>query len=128
MSEDAPIEETETFQPRFGPDGLVTVIVEDARTSETLMLAHADAAALEATVRTGVAHFWSRSRRELWRKGATSGNELRVDSIWTDCDQDAVLYRVEVEGGGVACHTGRRSCFYRRLEADGQSLSKDDRA
>ena len=125
MSEDPPVEETDTFRPRFGPDGLVTVVVEDARTSETLMLAHADASALEATVRTGVAHFWSRSRRELWRKGATSGNELRVVSLWTDCDQDAVLYRVEVEGDGVACHTGRRSCFYRRLEADGRSLTKD---
>ena len=116
-------DETTAFAPRYGADGLVTVVVEDGATNETLMVAHANADAIEATLRTGVAHFWSRSRAELWRKGETSGNELDVLSVLTDCDQDALLYRVAVRGGGVACHTGRRSCFYRSVDPNGSSLS-----
>ena len=107
-------DETTDFLPRFDMNGLLTVIVEDAETGETLMLAHANADALALTRTTGIAHFWSRSRSEVWRKGATSGNELPVETILVDCDQDALLYRV-LPGGRVACHTGRRSCFYREL-------------
>ena len=113
MSDTARNEGTE-FVPRFDANGLVTVVVEDAGTNETLMLAHANAEAIRLTRTTGVAHFWSRSRSEIWRKGATSGNELAVEAIRIDCDQDALLYRVRL-GDRVACHTGRRSCFYREL-------------
>ncbi len=83
------------------------------------MLAFMNEEALTKTLATGEAHFWSRSRRTLWRKGETSGNVLRVVEMRTDCDQDCVLLRVEIGGGGAACHTGRKSCFYRRIEADG---------
>ena len=117
------VEETDRFAPKFDAAGLLTVVVEDAETRETLMLAHANREAVEATLRTNVAHFWSRSRQALWRKGETSGNELRVQAILVDCDQDALLYRITAEGEGVACHTGRRSCFYRELGSDGSSLS-----
>ena len=127
MSVSEGIEETGRLALRFDAAGLVTVLVEDADTAETLMLAHANAEAIEATLRTRIAHFWSRSRGELWRKGATSGNELAIEEVLVDCDQDALLYRVRVRGDGVACHTGRRSCFYRRVDADG-SLSVASRS
>ena len=117
------VEETDRFAPKFDAAGLLTVVVEDAETRETLMLAHANREAVEATLRTNVAHFWSRSRQALWRKGETSGNELRVQAILVDCDQDALLYLITAGGEGVACHTGRRSCFYRELGSDGSSLS-----
>ena len=123
-------DEGTAFRPRFDANGLLTVVVEDARTSETLMLAHADRQAVERTLATGVAHFWSRSRGELWRKGATSGNEMAVEAVLVDCDQDALLYRVTLGGEGAACHTGRRSCFYREVAGSGEgaaSLSYVDR-
>ncbi len=97
-------------RPRFdGPDRLLPVVVQDAGDGTLLMLAWANAAALEATERTGEAHFWSRSRGELWRKGATSGNVLDVVDLAADCDGDAIRYRVRAAGS--ACHTGARSCF-----------------
>lgn len=97
-------------RPAMPADGsLLPVVVQDATDGAVLMLAWANAEALEATERTGEAHFWSRSRNELWRKGATSGNVLRVTGIATDCDGDALLYRVRP--AGPACHTGRRTCF-----------------
>jgi len=83
------------------------------------MLAHMNADAIAQTRESGEAWFWSRSRKALWRKGETSGNTLRVQEFLVDCDQDAVLLKVNVEGKGVACHTGRRSCFYRRLPLGG---------
>ena len=126
MTDASPIDETTVFRPRFGPDGLLTAIVEDAGTAETLMLAHMNEAALGATLETGIAHFWSRSRGELWKKGETSGNVLRVEDVMVDCDQDALLLRVHVEGDGVACHTGRRSCFYRSVGSDGATLRVPD--
>lgn len=116
-------DETKRFAPRFNADGLITVVVEDATTAETLMVAHANGEAIRMTLQTGVAHFWSRSRGELWRKGATSGNELAISEVRVDCDQDVLLYRVRVTGDRVACHTGRRSCFYRSLSSDGESLA-----
>jgi phosphoribosyl-AMP cyclohydrolase len=110
------LEEGQRFSPRFDSAGLVTGIVTDAGDGTLLMVAHLNAEALTKTLETGIAHFWSRSRQELWMKGQSSGNILRVVEMRTDCDQDAVWLRVEVDGQGAACHTGRRSCFYRTVE------------
>jgi phosphoribosyl-AMP cyclohydrolase len=98
---------------QFDDCGLVTAVVQDASSGEVLMVAWMNQEALERTQATGEAHFWSRSRRELWRKGATSGNVMHVHELWADCDGDTLLLRVEP--AGPACHTGARSCFYRRL-------------
>lgn len=114
------------FMPRFDAAGLVTAIVTDASTGVLLMVAHMNADAIERTRATGRAHFWSRSRSALWRKGETSGNELTLVEMRVDCDQDALLLRVRP--AGPACHTGRRSCFYRRVEADGSLVFLDDDA
>lgn len=111
----AALEEGNALTPRFGPDGLVTAVVTDATDGEVLMLAHMNAEAVALTLRTGVAHFYSRSRRALWKKGETSGNVLRLVEARVDCDQDAIWLKVTVDGDGVACHTSRRSCFYRRI-------------
>ena len=112
-------EEGSAFQPRFGPDGLATCVAIDAARGDVLMVAHMNEAALTATLKTGVVHYWSRSRGALWRKGDTSGRTQRLVEMRVDCDQDAFLAFVEVGGDGGACHTGRRSCFYRRVESDG---------
>lgn len=109
------IERGLAFQPKFDADGLIPAIVSDAGSGEVLMFAFMNAEALGATLETGVGHFWSRSRGKLWRKGEESGNTLRVVELRTDCDQDALWLKVKVEGRGVACHTGERSCFYRTL-------------
>ncbi|MDY7077320.1 MAG: phosphoribosyl-AMP cyclohydrolase [Chloroflexota bacterium] len=98
---------------RFDERGLVPAIVQDANTGEVLMVAWMDNKSLRLTRETGQAHFWSRSRQELWHKGATSGNFLNVHEIWVDCDADALL--LKVSPAGPACHTGEQSCFYRRL-------------
>ncbi|MDQ3034597.1 MAG: bifunctional phosphoribosyl-AMP cyclohydrolase/phosphoribosyl-ATP diphosphatase HisIE [Myxococcota bacterium] len=90
--------------------GLVTIVVQDRLTGEVRMLAHANEAAIEATLATGEGHFWSRSRGAPWRKGETSGHVLRVREVWADCDRDAVLYLVDAEG--PSCHTGAQSCFF----------------
>jgi phosphoribosyl-AMP cyclohydrolase len=111
----AAIEAGLELQPKFDADGLIPAIVTDAKTGEALMFAWMNAAALALTIETGVAHFWSRSRRSLWKKGAESGNLLTLVEMRTDCDQDVVWLRVHVEGEGLACHTGRRSCFYRAV-------------
>ncbi|MFD1646705.1 phosphoribosyl-AMP cyclohydrolase [Haloarchaeobius litoreus] len=100
----------------FGDDGLVPVVAQDVDSDEVLMLAYANDEAVERTVETGRAHYYSRSRDELWEKGATSGHTQAVDSVRLDCDGDALLYRVTQEGG--ACHTGYRSCFYRTVEGE----------
>ena len=113
---DASRDTTERFLPRFDAAGLVTAIVTDADSGVLLMFAHMNADANALTQETGQAHFWSRSRQSLWRKGETSGNGLSVTEMRVDCDQDALLLRVRP--AGPACHTGRRSCFYRRIEAD----------
>lgn len=105
------------FLPRFDAAGLVTAIVVEAGSHKLLMVAHMNAEAIEQTRATGQAHFWSRSRAALWRKGETSGNGLTVVEMRVDCDQDALLLRVKP--AGPACHTGRKSCFYRRVESDG---------
>lgn len=114
---DDPRDTTDRFSPRFDAAGLVTAIVTDADSHRLLMVAHMNAEAIERTRATGQAHFWSRSRAALWRKGETSGNGLTLVEMRVDCDQDALLLRVRP--AGPACHTGRRSCFYRRVESDG---------
>jgi phosphoribosyl-AMP cyclohydrolase len=110
----AELEEGQVFSPKFDADGLVTCVVVDASTGEALMVAHMNAAALAKTIETGDAWFYSRSRRKLWKKGETSGHVQHVVEMRVDCDQDALLLRVEQAGAG-ACHTGRRSCFYRAV-------------
>jgi phosphoribosyl-AMP cyclohydrolase len=109
-------EETREFAPAFGADGLVTAIAVDDATGDILMVAHMNAEALDLTLSTGIVHYWSRSRQSLWRKGDTSGQLQTLVEMRVDCDQDALQLRVKVGGDGGACHTGRRSCFYRRVE------------
>ena len=111
----AEVESGLAFAPRFDADGLIPAIVTDAASGEVLMLAWMNAEALATTLQTRIGHFWSRSRAKLWKKGEESGNLLRVLGMRTDCDQDALWLQVEVEGAGVACHTGERSCFYRSV-------------
>lgn len=112
----AEIEHGSTFQPKFDEHGLLPAIVTDAASGEVLMFAWMNAEALALTIEQGVAHFYSRSRRKLWLKGEESGNVLRVADLRTDCDQDVVALKVVIEGRGVACHTGARSCFYRTVQ------------
>ena len=119
MTAASDIESTTRLTPRFDEHGLIACVVTDAEDGQVLMLAHMNEEAFERTVKTGQAWFWSRSRQELWRKGESSGNTLAVSDLLIDCDQDAVLLKVKVAGAGVACHTGRRSCFYRRVALKG---------
>ena len=107
----------EPFIPKLDSQGLFTAVVQDRLTRAVLMVAHMTPAALAATRATGLATFWSRSRGELWVKGATSGNRLRVEELRVDCDGDAVLLLVQPEG--PACHTGAISCFHRQLGPEG---------
>ncbi|MEJ5079910.1 MULTISPECIES: phosphoribosyl-AMP cyclohydrolase [unclassified Ochrobactrum] len=122
------IEEGAVFMPRFDASGLITAVVTDAQDGELLMVAHMNDEALRLTLETGIAHYWSRSRSKLWKKGETSGNLQSVIELRTDCDQDALWLKVRVAGDGPTCHTGRRSCFYRQVQSDnGQaSLSIED--
>ena len=115
-------EETAALDLNFDRRGLVTAVATDAATGELLMLAHMNREAFDCTMATGKAHFWSRSRQTLWMKGETSGNVLNVEEVRIDCDQDAVW--LKVRPSGPACHTGRRSCFYRLV--DGNRLVEDD--
>ncbi|MGL4489768.1 MAG: phosphoribosyl-AMP cyclohydrolase [Rhizobiaceae bacterium] len=121
------LEEGTEFSPRFDANGLVTAIVTDAVDGELLMVAHMNAEALRLSLETGIAHYWSRSRKSLWKKGETSGNVQSIVEMRTDCDQDAVWLKVKVAGDDVACHTGRRSCFYRVVSGGGSGwvLQKD---
>lgn len=105
-----------TLNPKFDADGLLTAVCVDAATAAPLMVAHMNAEALGRTIDSGEATFWSRSREAIWKKGETSGNVLRVIEIRIDCDQDAVWLRCEP--AGPACHTGKDSCFFRRIEGD----------
>ena len=109
------LEDAGDFTPRFDDRGLITAIVTDAGDGELLMVAHMNANALALTIQTGIAHYFSRSRGKLWKKGETSGNLQTVKEIRTDCDQDAIWLKVEVAGHDATCHTGRRSCFYRTI-------------
>jgi phosphoribosyl-AMP cyclohydrolase len=109
-------EEGLAFQPKFDASGLVTCVATDAATGDVLMVAHMNDEALRKTIASGEAWYFSRSRNALWRKGETSGQTQRVIEMRMDCDQDAVWIRVEQIG--AACHTGRRSCFYRKVDGD----------
>lgn len=111
------LETATQLTPRFDANGLIAAIAQDALTGEVLMLAWMNAESLKLTMETGQATYWSRSRGKLWRKGEESGHTQRVVEMRVDCDQDAVLLRVEQQG--AACHTGARSCFYRVVESDG---------
>ena len=110
------LEQGETLAPRFDANGLIAAVATHADTGEVLMLAWMNAEALQKTLATGEAHYFSRSRNALWHKGATSGQIQVVDEVRIDCDQDAVWLKVWPEGDGGACHTGARSCFYRVIE------------
>jgi phosphoribosyl-AMP cyclohydrolase len=124
------VEEGRALAPKFDADGLVTCVATDAATGELLMVAHMNAEALAKTIESGEAWYFSRSRRRLWRKGESSGHAQRVLEMRVDCDQDAVWIKVEQAGPG-ACHTGRRSCFYRAVplgKAPDASLALEVRA
>ncbi|TNC15272.1 phosphoribosyl-AMP cyclohydrolase [Methylobacterium terricola] len=115
------LEEGAAFTPRFGADGLITALAVDADSGAVLMLAHMNADSLARTLATGEVWYWSRSRGELWHKGATSGQIQTLVEMRVDCDQDALLLRVRVGGDGGCCHTGRRDCFYRSVAYDAES-------
>lgn len=119
MSSQADVDREEglSFKPKFDASGLVTCVATDASSGEVLMVAHMNDEALRKTIATGEGWYFSRGRKALWRKGETSGQTQRVVEMRMDCDQDAVWIRVEQTG--AACHTGRKSCFYRRVEGDG---------
>lgn len=109
------VETTHSFTPKFDAHGLIPAIVQDSTSGEILMFAFMNEQALEKTLTTGKAHFWSRSRNKLWLKGETSGEVLKVNGVKTDCDQDVVVVEVTPQGRGAACHTGKKSCFYRTV-------------
>lgn len=109
-------DETTDLRLLFNADGLIPAIVCDVADNAVLMFAFMNQQALDETRRTGIVHFWSRSRAKLWKKGETSGETFAVQDIRVDCDQDALLVMVKPEGKGNACHTGRRSCFYRVVD------------
>jgi phosphoribosyl-AMP cyclohydrolase len=122
----ATLEEGDLFAPRFDEKGLVTAIAVEAATGVVLMVAHMNAAALALTLQTGEVHYFSRSREKLWKKGETSGEVQKLVEIRVDCDQDALLVTVEQTGRGAACHTGRKSCFYRRVAVAGGEARLSD--
>jgi len=117
------VEEGDELAPKFGPDGLLPCITSDARTGEVLMLGWMNAEALRLTIETAQAHYFSRARQVIWRKGATSGLLQQVVEARIDDDQDALWLRVEVAGSGASCHVGYRSCFYRAVPT-GQNAGK----
>ena len=114
----AELEEGTVFAPKFDAHGLVTAVAQEAGSNRVLMVAHMNAEALRLTLETGEAHYYSRSRKKLWKKGESSGEIQKVVELRTDCDQDVVLMLVEQTGRGAACHTGRKSCFYRIVAPD----------
>lgn len=117
------LEKGSGFTPKFNADGLIIAIVTAANDGELLMVAYMNAEALALTLETGIGHFWSRSRQTLWKKGETSGNLLQIKEMLTDCDQDAIWIKATVAGDGAACHTGRRSCFYRTIKVNGEIVA-----
>jgi phosphoribosyl-AMP cyclohydrolase len=117
------VEEGLAFTPKLDAQGLLTCVTTDARTGDVLMVAHMNAEALRRTIASGEAWYFSRSRGALWRKGETSGHVQKLVEMRIDCDQDAVWIRVEQAGGG-ACHTGRRSCFYRAVPLGGDGPTR----
>ena len=121
-SDKAALESGLDLTPRFDANGLITAVVTDAANGDLLMVAHMNAEALRLTIESGDAWYWSRSRGELWRKGATSGHVQKVTDLRIDCDQDAVWLKVEQTGS--ACHTGAHSCFYRAVRSPSGKLER----
>lgn len=122
----AELEEGTVFAPKFDANGLVTAIAQEAGSNRILMVAHMNAEALRLTLETGEVHYYSRSRGKLWKKGESSGEVQKLVEMRTDCDQDALVLLVEQTGRGAACHTGRKSCFYRLVRlADGAAVLAD---
>ncbi|MEM7620207.1 MAG: phosphoribosyl-AMP cyclohydrolase [Pseudomonadota bacterium] len=115
------IEHGTILAPKFAADGTIPAITTDAKNGEVLMFAYMNAEALALSIETSIAHYWSRSRQKLWRKGETSGNEQKIQDICVDCDQDVILLKVLVAGHGASCHNGYKSCFYRSILALGSS-------
>lgn len=115
ISDQQALESGDVLAPKFDKNGLITAVVRDHKSGDVLMVAHMNDEALQRTLTSGQSHFWSRSRQELWHKGATSGNIQQVQEIRIDCDQDVVLLSVKVHGD-ASCHTGNTSCFFRRVE------------
>jgi len=111
-------EEGQEFAPRFDAQGFIAAIVSDVSSGEVLMFAYMNETALRLSLQTGIAHYWSRSRQKLWKKGESSGNMQHIVEMRVDCDQDALWLKVRVAGAGVTCHTGRNSCFYRTLHLE----------
>ncbi len=112
------IEETTDFKPKFDDKGLIPCITVNAATGKVAMFAWMNEDALNKTIETGEVYYWSRSRSELWHKGATSGTTQIVKTISIDCDQDCILISADIQGAGTGCHTGRKSCFYRDITKD----------
>ncbi|HWA20725.1 MAG TPA: phosphoribosyl-AMP cyclohydrolase [Devosia sp.] len=120
------LEEGSAFAPRFDAHGLITAVAQDATSGRVLMVAHMNAEALRRTIETGEAHYYSRSRKALWKKGEVSGDVQKLVGLFVDCDQDVILLSVSPQGHGAACHTGRVSCFYRVLK-DGALVDTGDK-
>ncbi len=119
------LEEGSGFTPRFDANGLLPVMAISAANQIPLMFAYMNEQALHLTIETGEAHYFSRSRNKLWKKGETSGQTQKISRILTDCDQDVLILEVEVAGEGAACHTGRATCFYRAVQPDGSLKTVD---
>ena len=120
------LEEGTIFAPRFDAHGLITVVTIEETTNDVLMVAHMNAETLGLTLQTGIAHYWSRSRQSIWKKGETSGELQEVAALRVDCDQDCIVMTVRQTGRGAACHTGRKSCFFRRIETQDGLISLED--
>ena len=122
-------EEGTQFSPKFDEKGLITAVVTDATDGNLLMVAFMNEEALALSLETGIAHYWSRSRQKIWKKGESSGNLQQIEEIRVDCDQDALWLKVHVQGAGATCHTGHKSCFYRHLEMSNgvATLEEDDK-
>ncbi len=111
------------FAPVLNAEGLILAIATEAKSNEVLMVAYMNSEALALTLETGIVHYYSRSRQSLWKKGETSGETQKLVEMRTDCDQDVLLLKVEQAGRGAACHTGRKSCFYRRVASEHGEVS-----
>lgn len=122
----AELEEGTAFAPRFDAHGLITVVTVEEGSQDILMVAHMNSETLSLTLQTGIAHYWSRSRQAIWKKGETSGELQEVVELRADCDQDCLVMVVRQTGRGAACHTGRKTCFFRRVDlADGKASLSD---
>ena len=120
MTSNESIENSTKLTPKFDDNGLIPVITQDSKTGQVLMSAYMNAEALDQTIKTGLATYYSRSRKKLWKKGEQSGHIQKVDQILIDCDQDCVLLKVSVDAG--QCHVGYKSCFYRKINSQTKSL------